>query len=893
MARSAKALLAEASLKALALSLLTHPLGLCCALVLSALPEGLTDNLTEELAKIVGIAIAEHLTEVEPGSLPEAFLKALQNALARVRQERWAEWFNNWDEHCKKIKHHRWKNLRQLTLAIGNLNDDPSDWPVLQETLVLLDWSARILSESAANRGEMPGGLSELLRAHLGAAFIEELKDLLSKPEYARAHVDTTVELASLAAAAAARPTGRRPLLGADDPRLRPMRNFFTGRNADVEAVTTHLSGDGNFAVVTGGPGIGKTELGKAALRAHLRDHPETRAYYIEVTGVRNVEELQVALAAALGNPTLAEDPIALLRELRSESDLIYLDNLEDALPEQTEAAAKVFGWLEDMVQYEIKLLASSRRLLGSVAQEFPLDRLSLEESKELFEHFWTTSEGSAIEDAAAFEHFLEHDLDRHALTIRLLALQGREWKTWQTLRVQWQKRKTKLAEDAGRRDRLSSLDVSISLTFDQIKKDPTATDIWIAFACFPDGMSPAAQAAVAPDEAQRDQALRLLRNMGVIYLPEAEAGDHFEMLAPLRQFAIALDPPATKPVWERCLKYFETVVRWAESTQFSAGDQRRDAMQLLFAEFGNLKESLILAVDKKVSPYLVEQIHHVLLNSYRFQPVASRDILVRLDDFFHAESRVTARATTVAMLGDLEMRLGRVAEARRRYDEALPLFASRQNDMGRANTLRSLGDLESRLGHMEEARRRYDEALPLFVSAQNNLGRANVLLALGDLERELERVEEARGRYDEALPLYVADKNNLGRANTLLSLGDLERGLERVEEARRYYDEALALYVSEKDDLGRANTLKALADLELTEDPRKAEGLYEEALKLFDGELIGSGLTLATLATLYKRSNRSESAVDAAQRARAAAQASSAADVVKEVEDVLKRAGL
>lgn len=228
------------------------------------------------------------------------------------------------------------------------------------------------------------------------------------------------------------------------------MRGFFTGRTKQVQAVIGFLAGTQKLAVVTGqiysvqgGPGIGKTELCKAALRAYLRDHVESRAYYVDVTGVRSADGLRVALAGALGNPRLAEDPLVLLSELRSQTDIIYLDNLEDALSELDSASVEVFGWLEAMAQHEIKVLASSRRRLGSIAQEFPLGRLSEPEARELFEHFWLDSGGAPVRDDEQFRRFIERDLDCHALTIRLLAAQGGEWGTWQNLRAQWLKFRT------------------------------------------------------------------------------------------------------------------------------------------------------------------------------------------------------------------------------------------------------------------------------------------------------------------------------------------------------------------------------------------------------------------------------------------------------------------
>ena len=758
MPHSSKALLAESCATALTVFTFAHPIGAGCSFVLSSVlsslvqtePSGkLVELLGEELARAVGIWFSEKATEVEPGSLPEAILLALRHALGRIRAEHretvrendWDDWFRNWEAACKSVRDHRWKDLRGLTLAVGRLNEQPGDWAFLKETLVLLDWSARLAGSSSANRVEMPQGLESLLEAQLGGEFIEQIKTLLASGKFDRAHVELTVEIASVASIASTlasqpAPISRR-LTGPDDARLIPMRGFFAGRETQVQAVVDFLRGEEKLGVVTGrvynvqgGPGVGKTELCKAALREYLRDHGECRAYYIDVTGVRSADGLRVALADALGNQRLAEDPPSLLHELRSRTDLIYLDNLEDALPVQGGAAEEVFGWLEEMVRHEIKTLASSRRRLGSIAREFPLSRLSAPEAERVFRHFWVQAGGGPIGEDGGFRRFIEHDLDCHALTIRLLALQAGEWGSWQNLRSQWLTARTRLAQDAGRSDRFSSLDVSISLTFEQIGS--TAAELWIAFACFPDGMSAAARRAIVPEEAGLEEALGVLNRHGVIDRPAGGWREaRVEMLAPLRQFTVGLSRSVALPVWERCLVFFAGVAEWVQSTERGGGEQRSVVLDALSAEFGNLQECMLLAVEQGVSTRLVERVHGALLNSYQFHAIASRGLLGRLDGFFRAQRREQARANTLRSLGDLESRLGNVDGARQRYEEALKLYESEQSNLGRANTLKSLGDLESRLGNVDGARQRYEDALKLFESEREPQGIALTSLGL------------------------------------------------------------------------------------------------------------------------------------------------------------------
>jgi tetratricopeptide (TPR) repeat protein len=247
--------------------------------------------------------------------------------------------------------------------------------------------------------------------------------------------------------------------------------------------------------------------------------------------------------------------------------------------------------------------------------------------------------------------------------------------------------------------------------------------------------MSAAAQQAIVPDEAGLREALAILNRYGVIYRLEGDRGKvSVEMLSPLRQFAVGLDPAVTVPVWERCLLFFAAIAAWAQSTEFGEGGGRPRALQTLAAEFGNLQESMLLGMEKGCSVAMLERIHSKLINSYQFHAVTSRELLRRLDGFFRMEARANARANTLKSLGDLESRLGNVDGARERYAEALKLYESEQASLGRANTLQSLGDLHLGEGSAVEARKLFREALVLYETEQEPGGIAQTCTGLAIL---------------------------------------------------------------------------------------------------------------------------------------------------------------
>src|SRR6185369_8328726 len=75
---------------------------------------------------------------------------------------------------------------------------------------------------------------------------------------------------------------------------------------------------------------------------------------------------------------------------------------------------------------------------------------------------------------------------------------------------------------------------------------------------------------------------------------------------------------------------------------------------------------------------------------------------------------------------------------------------------LGEANCVARLGDLALRRGDADEARRRCQDALPLYRRAGDVLGEANCTLRLGDLALRRADADDARERFEEALALYA-----------------------------------------------------------------------------------------------------------------------------------------
>ena len=634
---------------------------------------------------------------------------------------------------------------------------------------------------------------------------------------------------------------GNRRLWGPDDPLIAPhMDREILGRRKEIGRVLAFLASDERLAVVTGAPGVGKTEVCRAALREWLAGEPDSVAYYAGLTGADELSEFVTRLADAYGAPGVAGLE-QLLAVAAGNPGLLYLDNLEGLLTD-VDAVELLKGLL---IVPGLRAMASSRRLLEGIGWDVHIDRVKVKPATDLFRSEWRKA-GGKMKDSPDLREFLTDQLGCHPLSIVLVAAQAPFYPTLDNLRAAWQAEGTRVARlRVGMRDKLTDLDKSISFSLASLKKQPECEGsmlLWGLMIFFPDGMSDSAWQFFEENSGINRDSLNVL-----VRLSLASHGT-ITMLPPLQRFAEERAVSQEEgfdldTLIDSAYPYFLSVAREAQKHEF---DKRRgETLDALLREFANVHRFMtVLCLHCHAQVDRGSLLSRCLSNSYQYRALASADTLERLLPLQRNASLAESVAHTLLHLGRLKQLLGSIDDAQSHYQEAIQLYRQERDNLGLANALLSLGDLESRLGQIDDAQSHYQEAIQLYPQERGNLGLANALRSLGDLESHLGHIDDAQSHYQEAIQLYRQERDNLGLANALLSLGDLERGLGHIDDAQSHYQEAIQLYRQERANLGLANALQSQGDL-LREQGTlpQAKEVYSQARALYVAEQDNMGL--------------------------------------------------
>lgn len=325
----------------------------------------------------------------------------------------------------------------------------------------------------------------------------------------------------------------RFQLVDSNHPLLSPREAAIgvIGRDNEIAEVVSFLNSSASYSHVAGKPGIGKTEVCKAALKEWLNSENPARAFFVKVSDNADAIELLDRLGEAVGLAPDICSKISGFSQLYEHlpAALYYLDNIENVA--DSNDGCRLLRELTNTPY--IRILASSRVDLSRVfGKPIVIDSLNTDSACELFRNCWQGR--NALDQNESLRRFIDKELGGHTLSVVLLAHIGRAYSNFEELTVHWEKLGTSLPKVSKSNDRIDSLEISFALTRMSLAKVPGALDLWQFIALFSDGCDE--EILNLWEETSKRHQARLALAEHHLYSVD---GQTFTMLPPIARYAL------------------------------------------------------------------------------------------------------------------------------------------------------------------------------------------------------------------------------------------------------------------------------------------------------------------------------------------------------------------
>jgi tetratricopeptide (TPR) repeat protein len=682
----------------------------------------------------------------------------------------------------------------------------------------LLAWTGRVFAGSEYRRFRLAhdGECAGLRKQHPPEQRIFVLG-------YGADFPDLPAFLRTLAAAKPA-PKPPRPFVSTGSAAL-PGLPWCFGRETEREALVANLLSERPQPFpVLGTAGIGKTTITLAALyEQRVAARYGARRYFVRCDGAKSQEALVGAIAAALGLEPGPQLEATLLQRLSESLSLLVLDNLETPWEADQLKVEDFLGRLAALPNLALVVSIRGGERPAGVAWLDALrpNPLDLSAARQTF----LAIAGRKFEADEKLDLLL-NAVDRVPLAVVLQAHQAEGEPDLVGLWQRWQEERVAMLRRADASDRLTNIELSYELSYTGKRMTDDAQRLLSVLALLPNGIGQKDLAAVAP--AAPLLAAAALRKSGLAF----DEGSRLRVLAPVRDYMRSRHPAADADVAAALRFYLKMARDSGPKVGATGGDE---AAGLLSAEAGNVEEMILRGLTGPAAAYAVEAA--IGMAEYiRLTGAAGGFTLSECAKWARGSDDALREANCIQSLGNIALARSDHERARRRYEEALPLYRRVGDILGGANCIWSLGCAALERSDHEQARSRYEEALPLYRRVGSVLGEANCICRLGDIALERSEHEEARNRYEDAQSLFRRVGDALGEANCICRLGDIALERSEHDQARNRYEDALPLYRRIGYVLGEANCIQGLGDIALRQsDSEQAAKLFRQALSMYE----------------------------------------------------------
>ena len=570
-------------------------------------------------------------------------------------------------------------------------------------------------------------------------------------------------------------------------------RDAFVGRTDALGQLAQRFDQGSRLVTVVGPGGIGKTRLALRFGRAWLGQFPGG-VWFCDLSPAQGLDGIVHAVAQGLGLSLAGGDPVEqLARALAGRGHcLLILDNFEQV---RGHAAACLGRWMDGAGQ--AAFLVTSRERLGLPGEALlELPPLSSADSARLFTlRAEAAQAGFAPDpgDQGAIEPLVQL-LDGLPLALELAAARVRVMSP--RLLLQRMTERFRLLATAGARpDRQSTLRGTFDWSWALLSEAEKAALAQLSV--FERGFSlEAAEALLDPEWCGEAWPLDLLQALVDKSLVRRHAAGRFDLLRTLQEYAAEhLRTPGRfagsgEAGWrDTRLRHARWFAARSEAQALAGGCVDTDNLVIACrraAELGDAAAAtgalvLAWAALRLVGPFsaaieLAEQVQQM--------PGLDRAGL----------------ATVGWVAGSALYQLGRVGEARQRYEQALVQAEGAGILRAQARLHCAMGELKTAGAELAQAEQHLQQALSLARAEGDALLECRVLNSLGAAAGQRGHLDEAQSRYREALAMARRLDDQRWEGGILGNLGWVRYSQGHIEPAQQHYEQALALAVQTGD---------------------------------------------------------------------------------------------
>ena len=626
----------------------------------------------------------------------------------------------------------------------------------------------------------------------------------------------------------------------------RPLTRLI-GRDRDVAALLEQLGDEAARIVTIVGPGgVGKSRLA-VEVAARWSAASAADVHFVDLSPVEDPGALLASVAAALGLPVVAADPLPQLSDaLATRRSLLLLDTMEHLL----DAASAVAQFAAACPRVTV-LVTSRSPLRVRGERQWPLAPLALgtphratAHSSPAVELFIERARAAvpAFEDGAASRDDVASicaRLDGLPLAIELAAARVRLMSVGSLLRGLDDRLSTLTdgSRDAPSRHRT----MRAALEWSNALLDDAERSTLRALSVFRGASTADAVHAVRAAESQPTNdvhtSLSGLVDASLVVVEPGVDESRFRLLDVVAAYALELAEVAgERKVLQRAhAEYFLALARRAEP-QLRGSGQRAWFARLL-ADEANLRAAITWALDSG-EPEVALQLAAALWMFWRWAGLFA-DARVWVDAALRlADGGSPDRLTALWGAGWLAFHQGDYARTAEVAAEMLALTVDGGNAVHRRNALTLAGNASLASGDHGDAVERLRTALELCDDTSDVWVRATSLLNLATALAAAGRSDAATPLCEQAVTLYesIGDRHFAARAHLQLAYEHILRG--EMTGATQHAATAIAIIGDLGDMWGVAEGLEAVAALRAEDRPRDSATLAGAAARV--RELIG-----------------------------------------------------